>query len=72
MISMAELETSMQVVCFLSAGVLFANSFILHSHLQEYHWKMYEYCIYAGCSRQQLRELDLISLKHVTIYVLVY
>lgn len=33
MIPMADLETSVQVVCFLSAGVLFANSFILHSHL---------------------------------------
>lgn len=71
---MAELETSVEV-CFLSASVPFANSFILHSHLT------LENSIIGKCMSvtsmqdvlgSSLERLILCSLKHVTVYLLIY
>lgn len=75
MISVSELETSVQVVCFLSAGVLFANSFILHSHLTLQN-SIIGKCLSVASMQDvpgsSLERLILCSLKHVTVYLLIY
>lgn len=63
--------SSMQVVCFLSASIVFANSFMLQFNLaleNSVSGKHMHY-IYARCSRQQF-SMILCSLEHVTIYLL--
>lgn len=65
---------SMQVVCFLSAGVLFANSFILQSHLtlkNSIIGKCMSVASMQDAPGSSLESLILCSLKHVTIYLLI-
>lgn len=65
----------MQVFCFLSAGVLLANSFILQSHLtlkNSIIGKCMSVASMQDAPGSSLESLILCSLKHVTIYLLIY